>query len=104
MTDKNNNEKFTVGFIDITGQALSDTLEAFRDKAAEGGIALRRSAAQTFGRAVTVEFTAVGYKARLPQTEALHTLIRDAAADLDVQCHATARGPVFNVTRPLAIA
>lgn len=103
MTD-NNNEKFTVGFIDITDQALSDTLEAFRDKAEEGGIALRRSAAQTFGRAVTVEFTAVGYKAKLPQTEALHTLIKDAAADLDVQCHATARGPVFNVTRPLAIA
>ena len=104
MTDKNNNEKFTVGFIDITDQALSDTLEAFRNKAAEGGIALRRSAAQTFGKAVTVEFTAVGYKAKLPQTEALHTLIKDVAIDLDVQCHSTARGPVFNVTRPLAIA
>lgn len=104
MTNKNNNEKFTVGFIDITDQTLSDTLEAFGNKAAEGGIVLRRSAAQTFGKAVTVEFTAVGYKAKLPETEALHRLIRDAAADLDVQCDATARGPVFNVTRPLAMA
>ncbi len=104
MTDKNNNEKFTVGFINITDQALSDVLEAFQTKAAEGGIDLRRSVATTFGSAVTVEFTAVGYKAKLPQVEDLHAMIKGAATNLDVESHSTPRGPVFNVTRPLAIA
>ena len=104
MTDKNNNEKFTVGFIDVTDQALTDVLDAFQRKAAEGGINLRRSVATTFVNAVTVEYTAVGYKAKLPQADALHALIKDAAADLDVETHTTAGGPIFNVTRPLAIA
>lgn len=106
--DKNNNEKFTVGFIDVTDQALTDVLDAFQRKATEGGIDLRRSVARTFGNAVTVEYTAVGYKARLPQADTLHAMMKDAAAglatDLDVETHSTPNGPVFNVTRPLAIA
>lgn len=75
--------------------------DAFQRKAAERGFDLRRSVATTLDNSV-------GYKAKLPQADTLHTIMTDAAAgldtDLDVESHTTARGPVFNVTRPLAIA